>query len=82
MSINENDVDVKKITIIYSDGTSKTINKGAVIEQNETDGEIKLNMEFCKFSGNDLINMIYGILEFASNTGMLDGKDESNDNEL
>lgn len=82
MYANKNDVDVKEITVAYSDGTSRVISKGAVIEPSENDGERTLDMEFCSFSVYDLINMVYGILKFASNAGILDDKDESNDNEL
>lgn len=81
MKINKSDIAIKKITVTYSDGTTKEIDKGAVIETNETDDGMKMDIEFCKFSGNDLINMIYGILDFAGNSGMLDDMEEDENND-
>lgn len=71
MKVNKKEKDVEKITISYSDGTIKEIPKGAIVTLDQYNKEIKMNMEFKSMSGTDLINMCYGIMEFAANAGML-----------
>lgn len=61
---------VKNIVIKYDDGTEREISKGAIIEYNSDGEKANLEFEFKDCGGNDLSNIIYGILQMAAQMGL------------
>lgn len=62
---------LSKIILIYDNGKTKEITKGMVLTLDEKNREAHMNMEFASMSGKDLIDITYGFLQFASESGMI-----------
>ncbi|MCD3321672.1 hypothetical protein G8V07_14595 [Clostridium botulinum D/C] len=63
-----------QIVLKYEDGTEKEINKGAVITLGEVDenGDTDLILQFANCKGKDLTTIVWGVLNMANETGILD----------
>lgn len=75
MRINNFDVKekaekIEKVVVQYSDGTTKEITKGAVVELKHVGNEAKLNFELTDFTYEELSILMFGILEAGVKMGI------------
>ena len=63
--------DLKMIKVIYEDGTEKEIEKGAVVQLQETKETDSMTMEFVDITKVDLMKIIYGIMSLSVETELI-----------
>ena len=69
--IKNNDKEPKLIKLYYEDGTVKEIEKGAVVQLQETKETDSMTMEFVDITKVDLIKIIYGIMSLSVETELI-----------
>ena len=70
--IKKNDKEIELIKVFYDDGTTKIIEKGAVIELAKNDEEDSLTMEFADIAKIDLMKIIFAIMNLGLESKILD----------
>lgn len=70
--IQKNDKEIELIKVFYDDGTTKIIEKGAVIELTKNDEEDSLTMEFADIAKIDLMKIIFAIMNLGLESKILD----------
>lgn len=69
--INKKENNLDKIVLKYDDGTEKEISKGVVITLNSVDeDESTLNFEFAHMKGNELTDIILGVMQMGVEIGI------------
>ena len=77
MSKKEKESMVEKIVIKYEDGTSKEIEKGAIITVDKDENEDNhLTFEFADISGSELTTLILGVMQMGVEMGLFNDEDE------
>lgn len=73
--------DVEKFIICYSNGETKTIEKGFFCEMKDGEEGTIMSFTMAGVSGRELENIVFGCIQLGVNLGMFDGKDsEQNGN--
>lgn len=72
----EDEKDVEKFTVHYSDGTEKTIEKGFFCEIKKEKGENILTFVMCHCAGDDLRTIIAGCIQLGIELGYFDQSDD------
>ena len=70
-----NDNSVEKITLTYSDGTTKDIDKGLVfrIKENPEKDTAEITADMVGMSGKDLFTVVQAAVELGIRLGMFNG---------
>ncbi|NCC06741.1 MAG: hypothetical protein EOM30_01545 [Clostridia bacterium] len=78
----DNERSIEKITLQFSDGTTKTVEKGFIcgFTENEIDGTIQSDMHLINVSGKELETVVLLVLELAEKLNLFNTA-EDKDNE-
>lgn len=76
-----NDNSVEKITLTYSDGTIKDIDKGLVfrVKENPEKDTAEITADMVGMSGKDLFTVVQAAVELGIRLGMFNGSEDEND---
>lgn len=76
-----NDNGVEKITLTYSDRTTKDIDKGLVfrIKENPEEDTAEITADMVGMSGKDLFTVVQAAVELGVRLGMFNGSEDEND---
>lgn len=73
----QKDNNVEKIIVKYDDGTEKEIKKGVIItDKINEDLDHNLTFEFADMKGNELANIVFGVMQMGSEMGLFDNLEE------
>ncbi|MBE6722255.1 MAG: hypothetical protein E7572_07190 [Ruminococcaceae bacterium] len=75
----ENGKDIEKIVLHYTDGSIQTVNKGFICDliPSDDDETYEITFRMVHISGDDLSNMIEGVVELGLKLGMFGGNDDA-----
>lgn len=66
--MNDNDREIKQITIEFDSGAPVTVTKGFIMEMHESEieGTVDCTFHMANMRGEDMKNMIYALAQFVS----------------
>jgi hypothetical protein len=68
---------VEKIIVKYEDGTEKEITKGLVITDDiDEEQDHHLTFEFADMKGDEVANIVFGVMEMGSEMGLFDNLED------
>ena len=78
---DNNEREIKKITLHFDDGSERTVNKGFIcgFVQDEIEGTATANMHLVNVSGEELQTVVLLVLELGAKMGMFDGLEDAED---